>query len=83
MNIQHPARFDQFMDSIRLNLMLWRRAGRYDFNEVAEKLGTSERTARRRFKHPETMTLGELYAWCELYGKDPADVLRHIAAEAK
>ena len=46
----------------------------------AAKLETSERTARRRFKYTETITLGELFAFCELYDKDPAELLKQAAS---
>ncbi|MBQ8928448.1 MAG: hypothetical protein IJ055_09300 [Oscillospiraceae bacterium] len=75
MQIEHMQAYDRFLDAIRLQLIVWRETEHRDFEEIAEKLGISARTARRRFKHPETLTLGELYAWCELYGKDAAALL--------
>ena len=72
----HPEQFDSFIDAIKLNLILWREKNALDFPEIAQKLDISERTARRRYKNPETMTLEEFYLWCELYGKDPCQILQ-------
>ena len=83
MQIEDPERFDSFMDTIKLNLIVWKRNVRNDYSEIAQKLETSERTARRRFKHIDTMTLGELFAVCEFYGKDAAELLRQAAEAAK
>ncbi len=83
MQIEETERYDRFMDTVKLHLILWRRSGRSDFPEIAEKLGISERTVRRRINSPETMTLGELFAWCELYGKDPTELLASAAQEAR
>lgn len=76
MKIVYKERYDRFMDAVKLNLILWRRTEGHDLPEIAQKLGVSERTARRRIKYPETLTLGELFAWCELYGKAPTEMLR-------
>ncbi len=75
MKIVHQENYDKFIDAIRLNLIVWREMGGKGFDEVCEKLGISERTVRRRYRCPETLTLEELYAWCELYDKDPCEVL--------
>lgn len=80
MKIEHEERYDRFMDAVKLNFIMWRRSGRYDFSEISEKLDISERTARRRFNSPETLTLGELFAWCELYEKDPVELLQSAFA---
>ncbi len=83
MQIEHEERYDQFMDTVKLSLLMWRKAGKFDFAKIAEKLGSSERTVRRRFQSPETLTLEELYAWCELYDKDPVELLCVAAKEAR
>ncbi len=75
MKIDNQERFDRFIDAIRLNLIVWRDKGGIGFAELCNKLEISERTLRRRYRSPETLTLEELYAWCELYGKDPCEVL--------
>lgn len=75
MKIEHPEKYDRFMDAVRLSLLVWRDRGGRDFSQLCDKLDMSERTVRRRFQHPETLTLAELYAWCELYGKDPCELL--------
>ena len=82
MQIRHPQQYDRFMDTIKLTLILWRQQGTADFAQIAEKLGISERTARRRFQSPETLTLAELYAWCELCGKDPGELVQRAFREA-
>lgn len=75
--IDAQARYERFIDTIRLSLILWRRSGEGDLADVARKLGISERTARRRYKSPGTLTLEEFFAWCELYGKEPNELLRN------
>lgn len=75
MKIEHSEKYDRFMDAVRLSLLVWRDRGGRDFSQLCDKLDMSERTVRRRFQHPETLTLAELYAWCELYGKDPCELL--------
>lgn len=80
MQIKNEERYDRFMDTIKLNLLVWKRAARHDYGEIAAKLETSERTARRRFKYTETITLGELFAFCELYDKDPTELLKQAAS---
>ncbi len=75
MKIEHRDNYDRFIDAIRLNLIVWREMGGKGFAEVCEKLEMSERTVRRRYRSPESLTLEEFYAWCELYGKDPCEVL--------
>lgn len=75
--IEAQAQYEHFIDAIKLSLILWRRTGDGDFAEVARKLGISERTARRRYNMPGTLTLQEFFAWCELYGKEPAELLRN------
>ena len=82
MQIENTERYDRFMDAVKLSFLLWRRSGAKDITEIARKLGMSERTARRRFQSPETLTLGELFAWCELYGKDPMELLQTAFTEA-
>ena len=82
MQIHDQERYDRFMDTIKLSLILWRRSGNSDFSEIAEKLGISERTVRRRFQSPETLTLGELFAWCEISGKDALALLQTAFREA-
>lgn len=82
MEIREQERYDRFMDTIKLNLIVWKRAADYDYGDIAQKLGTSERTARRRIKYIETMTLGELFAVCELYDKNPAELLRQASGSA-
>ncbi|MDE5563518.1 MAG: hypothetical protein K2I93_00040 [Oscillospiraceae bacterium] len=83
MKFEHPERHDRFIDTIKFHLILWRRNSGKDFGEISKKLGISERTARRRFNIPGTLTLDELYAWCELYDKDPCEVLYNAFSEAK
>ncbi len=83
MQINDQEQYDRFIDTIKLNLIVWKRSAKKDYSEIAQKLETSDRTARRRFKYPDTMTLGELFAVCELYGKDPAEVLRQAANESR
>ncbi len=83
MKIEDRESYDRFVDAIKLNLIMWRRSGAKDFSEISEKLDISERTVRRRYNTPGTLTLEELYAWCELYGKDPSEVLRGALLEAK
>ncbi len=75
MQIENQTEFRRFIDTIKINLLVWRRTGDLSLEEIAEKLGTSVRTVRRRSNSPETMTLEELFAWCELYGKDPEALL--------
>ncbi|MBR7038449.1 MAG: hypothetical protein IKI21_04305 [Oscillospiraceae bacterium] len=82
MTINDTEKYDRFVDAVKLCLIRWRDGGIRDFAVIAKKLGISERTARRRFNTPGTLTLDELYAWCELYGKDPAAVLLQAFAEA-
>lgn len=83
MKIEDRESYDRFVDAIKLNLIMWRRSGAKDFSEISEKLDISERTVRRRYNTPGTLTLEELYAWCELYGKDPSEVLRGAFHDAK
>ncbi len=83
MKFEHPERHDRFIDTIKLQLILWRKNSGKNFDEISEKLDISERTARRRFNIPGTLTLDELYAWCELYDKDPCEVLYTAFSEAK
>lgn len=83
MNIECPEQYDRFMDSIRLALLVWRDRGGRDFSRLCDKLEMSERTVRRRFRNPETMTLAELYAWCELHGEDACDVLVRALQSSK
>lgn len=83
MKILHEERYDRFMDAVKLSFIMWRRSGKYDFSEISAKLGISERTVRRRFNAPETLTLGELFAWCELYEKDPVELLQRAFSEGK
>jgi len=73
--INHPEKFDKFIDDVKFNMILWREKNAPDFPEIAQKLGISERTARRRYKHPETLTLEEFYLWCELYEKEASQIL--------
>ena len=73
--INDPEQYDRFIDAVRLSLIVWRRSGNGDFSEVSRKLGISERTVRRRFNDPGTLTLQEFFAWCELYGKEPTGLL--------
>ena len=82
MQINDEERYDRFMDTVKLNLLVWKHAAKHDYSEIAAKLETFERTARRRFKYTDTITLGELFAFCELYGKDPTELLRQAAAAA-
>ena len=82
MQIEHQERYDRFMDAVKLSLILWRRSSDGDLSEIAEKLGISERTVRRRFHSPETLTLGELFAWCEVCGKDALELLQTALREA-
>ena len=82
MQINEQERYDRFMDTIKLNLIVWKHNARHDYSEIARKLETSDRTARRRFKYTDTMTLGELFAICELYEKDPAELLKQASATA-
>jgi hypothetical protein len=82
MQINEQDRYDRFMDTVKLNLIVWKRNARHDYSEIAQKLETSDRTARRRFKYTDTMTLGELFAICELYGKDPVELLKQASAAA-
>lgn len=79
MQIEDENAFRRFMDTIKVNLLMWRRGGEVSLEEISEKLGVSVRTVRRRCNSPEHMTLGEYFAWCELYGKDPAELLRQAA----
>ena len=74
--IDHLESYDRFVDAIKLNLIMWRRNGNQDLSDISKKLAISERTVRRRFNTPGTLTLEELYAWCELYEKDPCEVLQ-------
>ncbi len=83
MKIDDQERFDRFIDAIRLHLIVWRETGGSGFAELCDKLEISERTVRRRYRSPETLTLEELYAWCELYGKDPCEVLLRAFEAAK
>ncbi len=82
MQINNSQAFDRFLDAVRLQLIVWRETGNRDFDEIAEKLGISSRTARRRFRQPESLTLGELYAWCELYGKEASTLLAQALGES-
>lgn len=83
MQIEQLAQYDRFMDAIRLQLIVWREQQGGSFDTLCEKLDMSERTVRRRFRHPETLTLEEFFAWCELYGKDPAEILADAFRAAK
>ncbi len=83
MKIEDRESYDKFVDAIKLNLIMWRRSGAKDFSEISQKLDISERTVRRRYNTPGTLTLEELYAWCELYGKDLSEVLRGAFQNAK
>ncbi len=83
MKIDHREKYDRFIDAIRLNLIVWREMGGKGFDDICRKLGISERTARRRYRHPESLTLAEFYAWCELYGKDPCEMLVKAFAEMR
>ncbi|MCR5718485.1 MAG: helix-turn-helix transcriptional regulator [Oscillospiraceae bacterium] len=83
MKTDRPEHYDCFLDSVRLHMMLWRRETKLDNAHLAEKMGISERTVRQRFRHPDTMTLAELYGFCELFGKEPSEALHFIASEAK
>ncbi len=74
-HFDHPEHYDSFIDAVKINLIRWRKKSEPDFPEIAEKLGISERTARRRYRSPETLTLQEFYLWCELYKKDPYKIL--------
>ncbi len=80
--IDHLESYDRFVDAIKLNLIMWRRNGNQDLSDISKKLGISERTVRRRFNNPGTLTLEELYAWCELYDKDPCEVLQGAFEDA-
>lgn len=81
--ISHPEQYDCFIDAIKLSLIMWRRNGTSDFKKIADKLNISERTARRRYHMPGTLTLQEFFAWCELYGKDPSEQLLLALTKAK
>ena len=83
MQIENEAEFRRFIDTIKVNLLVWRRTGDLSLEDIAEKFGTSVRTVRRRSNSPETMTLGELFAWCELYGKDPEELLKQASRATK
>lgn len=83
MKIQNQEGYDKFIDAIRLNLIVWREMGGKGFTELCEKLEISERTVRRRYRNPETLTLEELFAWCELYDKNPIDVLSQAFESSK
>lgn len=74
--ILDQEQYDRFIDAVKLSLILWRRSGNGDFSEVSQKLGISERTVRRRYNDPGSLTLQEFFAWCELYGKEPTELLR-------
>lgn len=82
MQIENRERYDRFMDAVKLILILWRRSGNGDLSEIAAKLDISERTVRRRFHSPETLTLGELFVWCESCGKDLSELLLAACREA-
>lgn len=79
MKIENKEGYEKFIDAIRLNLIVWREMGGKGFPELCEKMEVSERTVRRRYRNPETLTLEEFFAWCELYEKDPSDVIRQAA----
>ncbi len=79
MKIENMESYEKFIDTIRLNLIVWREMEGKGFPELCEKMEISERTVRRRYRNPETLTLEELFAWCELYGKNPFDVIRQAA----
>ena len=81
--INHPEQYDRFIDAVKLCLIMWRRNGASDFREIADKLGISERTARRRYNMPGTLTLQEFFAWCELYGKESSEQLLLALTEVK
>lgn len=82
MKIENVKGYEKFIDAIRLNLIVWREMSGKGFPELCEKMEVSERTVRRRYRNPETLTLEEFFAWCELYEKNPIDVLRQAAESA-
>lgn len=82
MHVNQEEHYIRFMDTIKLTLLLWRDTNRKEMSALAKKLCISERTLHRRFREPQTITLDELYAWCEFYGKDPAELLRSAINEA-
>ena len=81
MHVNQEEHYIRFMDTIKLTLLLWRDTNRKEMSALAKKLCISERTLHRRFREPQTITLDELYAWCEFYGKDPAELLRSASRQ--